>query len=390
MTGQPVARLARSRVESATALTTVGTPAASAKASSSAATRSFDRVGAFPLPAASWRRSAAAFTSASSRERVTFFSATRLTTRPRSSSMPQPWRALIGSTGTPARPSASSRRRTSSTMLARRFSGTVSMWLRTTSITSRWPASGLRKRSWMAASAYFCGSSTQISMSASCTSRSTSRWWDTSVESWSGRSSSTTPRISASSSACDSIESRVTWWRAGMPSHSRSSSAPSLPQTHAVAHDVVGRRTPTAESSSPLSALKVEDLPEPVAPARATTVWSAESLRRPAARAATAAASSTTASSTRPRAPAAARSSPSTRAPMSELLATSFLAPSSNDVMTSNTRGTCHPTRTPTRHGSATTAGRVAAKRRSSTLRAALRSRSGASGEIWRLSSRSV
>ena len=220
------------------------------------------------------------------------------------------------------------------------------MWLRTTSITSRWPASGLRKRSWIAASAYFCGSSTHISMSASCTSRSTSRWWDTSVESWSGRSSSTTPRISASSSACDSIESRVTWWRAGMPSHSSSSSAPSLPQTHAVAHDVVGRRTPTAESSSPLRALKVEDLPEPVAPASATTVWSAESLRRPAARAATAAASSTTASSTRPRAPAAARSSPSTRAPMSELLATSFLAPSSNDVMTPSRSRWCGGTPT--------------------------------------------
>ena len=89
-----------------------------------------------------------------------------------------------------------------------------------------------------------------------------------------------------------SIESRVTWWRAGMPSHSRSSSAPSLPHTQAVAHDVVGRRTPTADSSSPVSALKVEDLPDPVAPARATTVWSAESRSRPAARAATASASS--------------------------------------------------------------------------------------------------
>ena len=55
----------------------------------------------------------------------------------------------------------------------------------------------------------------------------------------------------------------MTWWRAGMPSHSRSSSAPSLPHTQAVAHDVVGRRTPTAESSSPLRALKVEDLPLP-------------------------------------------------------------------------------------------------------------------------------
>ena len=45
----------------------------------------------------------------------------------------------------------------------------------------------------MAASAYFCGSRTHTSMSASLTSRSTSRWCDTSVESWSGRSRSTTP-----------------------------------------------------------------------------------------------------------------------------------------------------------------------------------------------------
>ena len=62
------------------------------------------------------------------------------------------------------------------------------------------------------------------------------------------------------------------WCRGGMPSHSSSSVAPSVPHTQAVAHDVVGRRTPTAESSSPVSALKVEDLPEPVAPAIATTV----------------------------------------------------------------------------------------------------------------------
>ena len=314
---------------------------------------------------------------------------------PRSSSMPQPWRALTAAPGHRARPSASSRRRTSSTMVVRRSSGTVSMWLSTTSITSRCPASGLRKRSWMAASAYFCGSSTHTSMSASWTSRSTSRWWETSVESWSGRSSSTTPRISTSSSAFDSIESRVTWWRAGMPSHSSSSSAPSLPQTQAVAHEVVGRRTPTAASSSPLRALKVEDLPEPVAPARATTVWSAESLRRPAARAATIEAWSAMASSTRPRAAAAARSSPSTRAPMSELRVTSFLAPSSNDVMTPsrlsvgcfrpNPRGRCHPTRLRT---PGAPAWRRSAGRRPCGPR--LRSRSGASGAISRLSSRSV
>ena len=55
--------------------------------------------------------------------------------------------------------------------------------------------------------------------------------------------------------------------KAGMASagtSSGSSAAPSVPQTQAVAHDVVGRRTPTAESSSPVRALNVEDLPEPV------------------------------------------------------------------------------------------------------------------------------
>ncbi len=46
-----------------------------------------------------------------------------------------------------------------------------------------------------------------------------------------------------------------------------------MPHTQAVAHDVVGRRTPTADSSRPVSALKVEDLPDPVAPAIPTTVW---------------------------------------------------------------------------------------------------------------------
>ena len=105
-----------------------------------------------------------------------------------------------------------------------------------------------------------------------------------------------------SSRRVSSIESRVTWCRGGMPSHSSSSVAPSVPQTQAVAHDVVGRRTPTAASSRPVSALNVEDLPEPVAPAIATTVWSAASRSRPDARSTTSCAASTRASSSRPRA----------------------------------------------------------------------------------------
>ena len=38
----------------------------------------------------------------------------------------------------------------------------------------------------------------------------------------------------AVSSRVSSIEPRVIWWRAGMPSHSSSSGAPASPHTHAV------------------------------------------------------------------------------------------------------------------------------------------------------------
>ena len=71
------------------------------------------------------------------------------------------------------------------------------------------------------------------------------------MESWSGRSSSTTPRMASSSRRASSIESRTTRCRGGMPSQSRRSSAPSAPHTQAVAHDVVGRRTPTADELQP-------------------------------------------------------------------------------------------------------------------------------------------
>ena len=127
-----------------------------------------------------------------------------------------------------------------------------------------------------------------------------------------------------------------------MPSQSSRSSAaddeladPSAPQTQAVAHDVVGRRTPTAESSRPVRALNVEDLPEPVAPAMATTVWSADSHSRLDARSSTAWLSSSSSSGRRPREAVIAASRPSMRAPTSVLRETSFLAPSSKDVMVS-------------------------------------------------------
>ena len=122
-----------------------------------------------------------------------------------------------------------------------------------------------------------------------------------------------------------------------MPSHSSSSRAPWVPHTQAVAHEVVGRRTPTAESSSPVSALNVEDLPEPVAPAMPTTVWSAESLSRPPARSTTARASATSSSLSRPSEASTAVASPSRRSPMSEPLVTrpftAFLALSNKDML---------------------------------------------------------
>ena len=166
------------------------------------------------------------------------------------------------------------------------------------------------------------------------TSRSTSTWWATSVESWSGRSSRISPSRPApgASRGVSSMLSRITWCRLGTPSQSRSSAAPSAPQAQAIVHDVVGRRTPMAASSRPVTALNVEDFPEPVAPASATTVWSPESRSRAPARSATAAASSTSASSSRPRAARAASSSPSMRSTTSERLPTSFLAPSTSAV----------------------------------------------------------
>ena len=87
-TGQPVARFARRRVESSTALTTVGTPADCASASSSSATRSFDSFGVGAVPVASPIRWAAPRRSASSRVRTTFFLATRVAISRRSSSIP--------------------------------------------------------------------------------------------------------------------------------------------------------------------------------------------------------------------------------------------------------------------------------------------------------------
>jgi hypothetical protein len=50
---------------------------------------------------------------------------------------------------------------------------------------------------------------------------------------------------------------------------------------------VVGRRSPTGESGSPAIRLNRLDLPLPVAPANATTVWSPDSDSRSPARSST-------------------------------------------------------------------------------------------------------
>ena len=60
--------------------------------------------------------------------------------------------------------------------------------------------------------------------------------------------------------------------RRGIWSQSSRSSADSSPQLEAMACAVVGRRTPTVARVVPDNALKMLDLPDPVAPASATTV----------------------------------------------------------------------------------------------------------------------
>ena len=142
--GHPVARPARQRVERSTASTIAGTPAPSASADSRASTRSSDRARVGASPAAARSSPAAARTSASMRPAVIRLSATRFSISPLSWSMPMPWRAEIAITGTSGMPSAASRRRTSSTIASRRSSGTVSMWLSTTTITSACVRSGAR------------------------------------------------------------------------------------------------------------------------------------------------------------------------------------------------------------------------------------------------------
>ena len=81
--------------------------------------------------------------------------------------------AEVTSTGVSSSPSASSSRRRSAAQSATCSAVSVSAWLSTTVVTAACPASGTRYRWCTDASAYFSGSSTQTSMSASLTRRST-------------------------------------------------------------------------------------------------------------------------------------------------------------------------------------------------------------------------
>ena len=208
----------------------------------------------------------------------------------RSSPRPAPVRAETGKTRASSRPSWSSRRRRSSSQSLACCGESTSSWLSTTVNTAAWPASGIRYRLCTAASAYFCGSSTQMTMSASLDSRSTAAMDAVTTESWSGRSSRIRP------SRSDSPESRTLAlayrWRRCTPSQSSSGAAPCIPHTQACTCRVIGRVTPGGENVAPDSALNRLDFPLPVPPASATTVWLPDRRSRSPARLSTASASS--------------------------------------------------------------------------------------------------
>ena len=104
-----------------------------------------------------------------------------------------------------------------------------STWLSTTSIAAACPAKRAQVPSCQAASAYFCGSTTHTSRSTMRTRRSTSARCAASIESKSGRSSSTRPAGAPASSACrertssQSSRARVDVAARGRRSSSRSS-----------------------------------------------------------------------------------------------------------------------------------------------------------------------
>ena len=124
-------------------------------------------------------------------------------------------------------PSASSRRRRSSSQSLTCSGPSRSIWLSTTVITPACPASGIRYRRCTAASAYFCGSRTKTSMSASLMSRSTVDCESARTESSSGRSRRSRPfrAVSPESRALARAYRCLRW----IPSQSSSGPRPASP-----------------------------------------------------------------------------------------------------------------------------------------------------------------
>ena len=226
----------------------------------------------------SWSRSAAARTSASRRARVAFFSATRLAICFFSSSMPQPLRALTASTGTPARPSASSSRRTSSSMPSRRVLGhgvdvveddqhdvLVGRQRREVAVVDRGVGVLLRVEH----PHEHVGELHQpVDLEVV---RDLGRVVVGQVEEHDALAARC-PRLPVD----EHRVARHLVARAGCRATRAARRRPRGPtRTRSPTRSWDGgRRRPT--SSSSVSALKVDDLPEPVAPASATTVWSAD------------------------------------------------------------------------------------------------------------------
>jgi hypothetical protein len=298
--GHPVATWARRVADRRTASATAGIPAACSSSSTSRLRASRSTRGAGPAPQAASTDRAAVRTSARTRSVAAARRRAASTRRSRRSAMPSPVRALVASTGTVPRPSCAARRARSATHRPRSSAESRSAWLSTSTTTSACAASGRRYRTCSAASAYFCGSTTHTSRSTRSYRRSARTRCAVSTESWSGRSSSTSPVATAASPGGQSVPEAgaSSTCRTSTSSQSSSACAPPLRtsarggayrpaprtapvgmsvvasagHTAAIGWPVVGRRTPGTARSAPASALKSDDLPEPVDPASATTV----------------------------------------------------------------------------------------------------------------------
>ena len=192
--------------------------------------------------------------------------------------MPAPVTVEVGSTLAPLTPSASSRAPRSLTTALTPAGESRSDWLRTARVTAPWFERIATNSSCSRASAYFCGSVAQTKTSTSSRMRSAStRCRDLArVEVGQVEQHQPVERADrarrqpagrAVPASCRTTCGRPT------PSQSSSSDRRRRPRGRPSA-DVVGRRAPMAATSPPTRALKREDLPLPVAPASATTVWS--------------------------------------------------------------------------------------------------------------------